>query len=125
MRLLLDAHLSGRRVGRALRERGHDVRAVDEERDLEGTGDEELLLLAARESRILVTSNAKDFDQILKRWGAGGRRHAGCMLLTRRLRHEQFGRIIAGIERALADAPEQDAWADRAVWVSRTERSDA
>jgi hypothetical protein len=118
LRLLLDAHLSGRRIGNALRERGHDVRAVDEERDLEGAEDAELLSLATRENRILITSNAKDFDQILKEWAGGGRRHAGCILLSRRLRHEQFGRIIVGVERALANVPEQDAWLDRAIWVS-------
>jgi hypothetical protein len=29
MRLLLDAHISGRAVGRALAEAGHDVRTLD------------------------------------------------------------------------------------------------
>lgn len=118
MRLLLDAHLSGRRIGRALRERGHDVRAVDEEREQEGAEDEELMHLAVREGRILVTSNAKDFDRILRAWAEEGKQHAGCMLLSRRLRHEQFGRIIAGIERALQETPAQEAWKERAVWVS-------
>jgi hypothetical protein len=33
MRLLLDAHISGRTVGKALTEGGHDVRALDSERD--------------------------------------------------------------------------------------------
>jgi len=33
MRLLLDAHISGRTVGKALTEGGHDVRALDSEGD--------------------------------------------------------------------------------------------
>lgn len=55
MRLLLDAHVSGRRVGGALRALGHDVPALDEERQLEGLPDDEVLTLAATERRILVT----------------------------------------------------------------------
>jgi hypothetical protein len=31
MKLLLDAHISGTTVGKALTERGHDVRAIDSE----------------------------------------------------------------------------------------------
>jgi nucleoside-diphosphate-sugar epimerase len=45
LRLLLDAHVSGRRIGAALRERGHEVLAVDEERDLDGCADEDLMEL--------------------------------------------------------------------------------
>ncbi|CAN5281656.1 hypothetical protein BH24ACT19_BH24ACT19_18160 [soil metagenome] len=45
-RLLLDAHLSGRAIGRALRDRGHDVRALDAEKNREGLKDEDVLDLA-------------------------------------------------------------------------------
>jgi hypothetical protein len=34
--ILLDAHISGRTVGKALTERGHDVRALGSEPELEG-----------------------------------------------------------------------------------------
>lgn len=49
MRLLLDAHVSGRVVARRLRERGHDVRAANEEPRLDAWEDEALLELAATE----------------------------------------------------------------------------
>jgi hypothetical protein len=48
VRLLLDAHISGRRIATALRKRGRDVRAADEERDLDGMTDEALLELVHR-----------------------------------------------------------------------------
>ena len=36
MRLFLDAHVSGRVIARSLRESGHDVRAANEELQLDG-----------------------------------------------------------------------------------------
>lgn len=81
MRLFLDAHLSAGRIARPLRERGHDVRAADEEPELEGWPDEELLALAAREGRIMVTLDIGDFPRILRRWAEEGRQHAGCVVL--------------------------------------------
>jgi predicted nuclease of predicted toxin-antitoxin system len=61
LRLLLDAHVSGRRIGVALRARGHDVLAVNEERGLDGRPDEELMELASVQRRILVTFDVADF----------------------------------------------------------------
>ena len=78
MRLFLDAHVSGRRVARAERQSGQDVRAADEEAELEGLDDVDLLTLATSEGRILVTFDVKDFVPMLREWAEGGRRHAGC-----------------------------------------------
>lgn len=55
MRAFLDAHISGPRIARSLREAGHDVRAADEERELDGLPDEQLLELAADETRLTIT----------------------------------------------------------------------
>ncbi|MGH8999531.1 MAG: DUF5615 family PIN-like protein, partial [Acidimicrobiia bacterium] len=66
--------MSGRRVARALRKGGHDVRAADEERELDGMPDEDLLALATAETRILVTFNVADFPRIVRRWAEEGRR---------------------------------------------------
>lgn len=60
MKLFLDAHISGPRIARSLREAGHDVRSADEERELDGLADEELLSIAATEKRIFVTFDVKD-----------------------------------------------------------------
>src|SRR5215212_2657806 len=66
MNILLDAHISGRTVGKALTENGHDVRAIDSEPELEGLSDPEVLELAAAEGRILVTANMRDFEPLLR-----------------------------------------------------------
>lgn len=123
MRLFLDAHVSGRRVARALREAGHDVRAADEEGELAGLEDTDLLVLASSEGRILVTFDVKDFIPILREWAEGGKRHAGCILVPSSIRHEHFGTIISGIEDAFGEIPEQEDWPDRVYWLSRTCRA--
>lgn len=64
MKLFLDAHVSGRRIGHVLRQAGHDVRAADEERGLDGWTDEQLLELAASEGRVMVTFDVADFPDI-------------------------------------------------------------
>jgi Domain of unknown function (DUF5615) len=58
MRLCLDAHVSARRIATALREQ-HDVRAADEERELDGSDDERLLARAGEQGRIMVTSTSR------------------------------------------------------------------
>lgn len=119
MRLFLDAHVSGRRIGRVLRESGHDVRAADEEEELAGLEDEALLALAASEGRVLVTFDVKDFLPILREWAEGGRQHAGCILVPGSIRHEHFGIVISRIEDALEEISGQEDWADRVYWLSR------
>lgn len=75
MRMFLDARVWSRRVARALGEAIQPARAADEDKDLEGSGDEDLLALAALEIRVLVTFDAKDFVPILREWAEGGRHH--------------------------------------------------
>jgi hypothetical protein len=118
MRLLLDAHVSGPSVGGPLGDRGHDVRALDQEPELEGLDDEEVLALASDDSRILVTHNVADFPGILREWAAGGRSHAG-VILVYGIRHGEFGLIVRGIERWLKARARQEEWADFAAVLSR------
>lgn len=121
MRLLLDAHISGRVIAAALRDRGHDVRAASEERSLDGWDDDRLLELATAENRIMVTFNVRDFPRIVGEWAQADRHHAGCLLIVK-LDHRQFGTITRVIEAALTHRPQQDAWQDYVAWASR--RSD-
>lgn len=117
MRLLLDAHVSGPSVGGPLRERGHDVRALDQQPELEGLEDEDVLSLAADDGRILVTHNVTDFPEILREWAAGGRSHAG-VILVYGIRHSEFGLVLRGIERWF-DRPRQEDWIDFPAVVDR------
>ena len=119
MRVLLDAHVSGRNVGQPLRERGHDVLALDEQRAFEGLADEEVLALAARERRILVTANVADFPLVLRNSADGGRSHAGVVLVYG-IGHGQFGSLLRGLNRLLEQGTQQEDWVDIAVAISRT-----
>lgn len=122
MRLFLDAHVSGRRIARALREQGHDVRAADEERALDGWEDEELLELAAREGRVIVTFNVRDFPRIAREWAEAGRHHAGCAIFVG-IDHSQFGTILDLLGRVLESRPDPDSWRDYTCFVSAAQPS--
>ena len=111
MRLLLDAHVSGPNVGRRLEQNGHDVRALDQEPELEGLDDDQVLALAATEQRILVTHNVADFPRILRDWAAAQRAHAG-VILVYGIDHGEFALIARGIERWLELRPAQADWSD-------------
>ena len=119
MRLLLDAHVSGGRVGGVLRKHGHDVRALDEERQLEGLSDDEVLALAAAEQRILVTHNVADFPAILRAWAEASRSHGG-VILVYGIDHNEFDLVLRGIQRLLELRPGQEAWLDYPAILNRS-----
>jgi hypothetical protein len=119
VRVLLDAHVSGRVIGRGLRERGHDVRAAAEERRLERWADSALLELAARERRVMITFDAHDFARLAGEWAAGGRHHAGLLLIAG-IDHSEFGRVLRVIDATFAARPDQDAWRDHTAWGTRS-----
>jgi hypothetical protein len=118
MRILLDAHISGRTVGQALLDEGHDVRALDSEVELEGLSDPEVLKLAAAEGRILVTANIRDFEPLLREWAGESRSHAGVILVPSSVRNEAFGVLISGVQETIAGTA-QDDWLDRVEWIRR------
>jgi len=118
MRLFLDAQISARAVARPLRERGHDVRAADEERELDGWEDERLLELASAEERIMVTFNVRDFPGIAGEWASAGQHHAGCLVIVG-IDHSEFGLTLGVIEASLAGRPDQEAWRDYVAWGTR------
>lgn len=118
MRLFLDAHVSGRRVAEALRKEGHDVRAADEERGLDGWDDERLLELATAEGRIMVTFNIKDFARLVAERSAAATSHAGCLIIVG-IDHAEFGLMLRVIRAAFEARPDQRSWADHAAWGTR------
>lgn len=118
MRLFLDAHLAARRIARVLRQSGHDVRAADEERALDGWSDSDLLALAARADCIMVTFNVRDFPRIAREWAEAGKQHTGCAILVG-IDHSEFGTILRVLEGVLAARPQQEDWRDFTTFVSR------
>jgi len=118
MRILLDAHISGRMVGKALIERGHDVLALDSEIELEGLSDPEVLKLAADEGRVLVTANIRDFEPLLREWAGESRPHAGVILVPSTVRNEACGLLISSVQKTLAHTMRED-WTDRVEWLRR------
>lgn len=114
----MDAHVSGKRVGSQLRRSGHDVRAVDEERELEGLADSDLLELSATDNRVLVTFNVRDFVPLIVEHASMGRTHAGVILVPGSVRHEAFSLIATSIDRALQGSTQAE-WIDRVEWLRR------
>lgn len=117
MRLFLDTQVSGRRIAEALRKASHDVRAADEERALDGWSDDELLVLAANESRIMVTFNVHDFPRIARQWAEAGKHHAGCIIVVG-IDHGEIGTILLVLEAALRARPHQEDRRDYTGFVS-------
>jgi hypothetical protein len=113
---MLDVHLSGPIVGRTLRDRRHDVLAVDQSPELRELVDPELLRLAKEESRILVTSNVGDFMEHVTEWAHAGESHAGIILVAYQVTRGRFGLLIRGIEQLL-EGTSQAQWTDRIRWL--------
>lgn len=118
MRFLLDAHVSGPKVGNRLQAAGHDVRSLDQEPALEGLDDEDLLALAHGEERILLTNDIGDFPSILREWAAAQRSHAG-VILVYGIDHREFDLVVRGIGRWLELYPEPESWIDLAAVLDR------
>lgn len=78
-RFLLDEHVWGGlvKVGKSL---GADILLVQEHLP-EGTDDEDVLVFAAREQRVLLTSNAVDFAPLAVTWFLSQREHWGIIIV--------------------------------------------
>jgi hypothetical protein len=111
LRLLLDEHLSARRIAQPLRRLGHDVLALEEQHATRALPDDEVLMSAAGEERILVTCDGVDFTILARAWQEEGRRHAGVIIVWSRRNHE-FQAIVDGVARLLEQRDDQDAWRD-------------
>ena len=115
MRVLLDAHVSGRRIGRALQRAGHDLLALDSEEALARLADGEVLALAAKENRIVVTYNVSDFARLVREWAEARRGHDGVILVAdARAGH---GLILRRLEDMFAAHPDPRDWADRVEFL--------
>ncbi len=116
MRVLLDAHVSVRHLGRPLAAAGHDVLALQQDQSLARLTDDEVLALAAGQRRVVITHNVRHFAPIVRRWAEAGRRHPGCILIT--LPHTAYGAILRGIEQAFSARPKQEDWVDWTEFIA-------
>jgi hypothetical protein len=94
---------------------GHDVVAAATEPTVARLEDEELLTVATREGRALVTENAKDFDRIVRALSAHGEHHAGVIFTSPRRYHRGSAaypaNLISALRTLLADPPpDQTDW---------------
>lgn len=112
MQLLLDEDIWSRRIARPLERKSHDVRRPTPS----ALTDPEVLALAARDGRILVTANSRDFVPLARAWAEAGRNHAG-LILVWTLRSNQFGAIARAIGEVLERYPRQRQWRDLVVAI--------
>lgn len=111
---MLDAHVSGPKVGRVLRDFGYDVKATER---IEGLPDDALLKIAFLERRVLVTHNVADFVRLVQQ-RPSERPHAGIILVPKSVQHQEFGAVIRGIRQTLRNLSQAD-WINRVEWLRR------
>lgn len=109
MRLLLDHDVSGPRVGARLVERGHDVRALNQEPQHAGLADDEVLRLATSEHRIVITHDVNTFPPQLRDFAERGETHAGAIVLVA-IRSRDFDLIVRAVAAWLERYPRQEQW---------------
>jgi len=81
MKLYLDEDTSHHSILAALRSRGIDV-VSSLEAGMNGREDEDHLVLAAAQDRVIVTGNVGDFALLHTEWASAGRPHSGIIIAT-------------------------------------------
>ncbi|MGH2445218.1 MAG: DUF5615 family PIN-like protein [Candidatus Limnocylindria bacterium] len=119
MRLLLDEHFSPE-IARQLRDHGHDVIAAQEQPDLRGLSDRELLSWAAGKTRAVVTEDVADFAALHREYVTRDEPHPGIIFTSAKQfprTRAGIGRMVAALDALLASAPAVDALRDRILWL--------
>ncbi len=104
IRFYLDEDSMNRALLMALRQREIDVTTVSEVKR-EGFSDEEQLLWAGQNNRVICTYNIRDFSKIHKQFLAEGKVHAGILLM-----HQDFsiGERLYGLSVVIASLTAED-----------------
>jgi predicted nuclease of predicted toxin-antitoxin system len=104
VKALLDEQLSPR-IAKLLRDRGYDVQAVVDRRDLAGRSDRVILEVAVAEERAVITNNVKDFRPLAAERLVRGDSYAGLILLpsTRTRTRGAVERLANAIEQILRE----------------------
>jgi len=123
MRVLLDAHLSGRRIGERLRQAGHEVLALDDDITLKQLPDADVLDLAIEQGRIVVTANIRDFARLARSRMEAGQDHPGIVLIPPG--SLAFGVVLRGLARLFADRPDATGWVNRVEFLAAVSPGEA
>ena len=119
MKLLLDEMFSPA-IAADLRGRGHEVVAIKERPEWQTMGDPEVVELARREQRAIVTKNVRDFRPLhAELVAAEGPGHPGMVFVpgSFRLTQAATGQIVSVLEAKLAEYPGDDDLANGETWV--------
>ena len=122
MRLLLDERYSPQ-IARRLRERGHDVISVSEQKHLRGLSDSELMHRMSNERRAILTNNVHDYVPLASSLVAAGQGHAGLILTSDRSlprRRNTIGRFVRVLNQFLSQEPRVDALRNRIRWLPQS-----
>ena len=107
-------------IARALREGGHDVQAVAELPGWRAFSDAEVMAVARRERRAVVTKNLRDYRPLHRELvSTGGSGHAGVVFVptTYRLTTQDTGRLVAALEVVLGAYPGDEDLANGEAWI--------
>ena len=119
VKLLLDEMLSPA-IAQQLRARGHDVEAIKGNPLHEALSDPEVMNLARKQGRALVTNTLVDFRPLHHEAIApGGPGHYGMVFMPGGYRRTMAdaGRIVDALEAKLAESPGDDALASGETWL--------
>lgn len=119
LKLLLDEMFSPA-IAAALRDRGHDVLAIKERPEWQTMDDPDVVELARREHRAIVTKNVRDFRPLhTELVAADGPGHPGMVFLpgSFRLTKAATGQIVGALEAKLADYPGEEDLTNGETWV--------
>ena len=113
MRLLLDEHLSPA-IAEQLNRRGHDV-VTAADAGLAGLDDAQVLSVAARDQRAVVTNNIRDFRLLHAAYLTMSTIHYGIVLVPTSkysLARDELGPLITALDNLLAQFPTEAALRD-------------
>jgi hypothetical protein len=117
--LLLD-EMFAPAIARELRSRGHDVESVSGRSEWQALSDADVMALARRERRAIVTNNLRDFRPLHhEAIVPGGSGHFGMVFVPGSYRRtkDDIGRIVTALESKLEQYPGEDDLAEGETWL--------